>query len=83
MTTSPAASVHAHSLALLHHLRVGDLPAVDVLLRELDSPEAAAAQIVSLLQLCCRLLDEKPLDGHQWLQDAMLHLARAETGDMA
>lgn len=85
MTTKPEhpASTHGRSLALLHHLRVGDLPAVDVLLRELDGPEAAAAQIVSLLQLCCRIIDERPEDGHAWLQAAMLRLAKAEGGDVA
>lgn len=83
MTTSKsAASVHGTALSLVHHYRVGDLPAVACLLAELDGPERAGEVIASLCQLCCRIIDERPIDGHAWLSEAMLRLAEAEAGDV-
>lgn len=77
MTTSHPAFVHGRSLAVVHHFRTGDLPAVAALLNELTSPVSAGATISSLVQVVNRLLDDRD-DGDQWLQAALLHLAQQE-----
>ncbi|MGH4012201.1 MAG: hypothetical protein ACRDTH_29250 [Pseudonocardiaceae bacterium] len=80
MTTSPEhpARVHGRAIALVTHYRNGDPEALAALLDELSGPESAGATICSLVQWCCRLLDERPENPDQWLQAAALHLAQQE-----
>lgn len=86
MTTSPEhpAAVHLRSVALVQHALRGDHEAAAVLLSDITGPEHAAAQITSLIALCRLLLSTVPAElREQLLNEAALHLACAETGDVA
>lgn len=72
------AATHRRAIALVAHYRAGDMAAAATLLGELAGPGAAGAAIASLVQVCCRLLDERPADPDAWLADALLHLAQQE-----
>lgn len=75
--------IHRRAIALVRHYRNRDMRAVATLLAELTGPEDSGAALCSLVQLCSRVLDERPTNPDTWLQDALLHLAQAESGDVA
>jgi hypothetical protein len=63
------ARVHQRSIALVHHVLRNDPAAAAVLLAEVQGPDAATAQIVSLAQLCGLLLAQVPAEEHESLLD--------------
>ena len=63
------ARVHQRSVALVRHVLGNDPAAAAVLLAEVQGPDAATAQIVSLAQLCGLLLAQVPAEEHESLLD--------------
>jgi plasmid stabilization system protein ParE len=73
------ATVHLRSVALVRHLARGDHEAAAALLADLNGPQAAAAQILSLAGLCRLLLAEMPEDtAAPLLEEAALAQAQSE-----
>lgn len=54
------ARMHQRSVALVHHVLRNDPVAAAVLLSEVEGTDAAAAQIISLAQLCGLILAQLP-----------------------
>jgi hypothetical protein len=72
------ARVHQRSVALVRYVLRNDPAAAAVLLSEIHGPDAAAAQIVSLAQLCGLLLAQTPAEEHEsLLNKAAMALAAA------
>ena len=61
--------MHQRSIALVHHVLRNAPAAAAVLLAEVQGPDAATAQIVSLAQLCGLLLAQVPAEEHESLLD--------------
>ena len=72
------AHVHQRSVALVRHVLRNDPAAAAVLLSEVDRADAAAAQIVSLAQLCGLVLAQVPAEEREsLLNKAAIALAAA------